>query len=47
MATVVLPVVGVWAIGLFLIILITVVKANNRRLAQTDNITDEADRIKL
>ncbi|KAM7414117.1 hypothetical protein PAMA_019097 [Pampus argenteus] len=33
--TVVLPVVGVWTVGFFLIILMTVAKAGSRRLAQT------------
>uniref|UniRef100_UPI0037E7A4B3 zona pellucida glycoprotein d n=1 Tax=Semicossyphus pulcher TaxID=241346 RepID=UPI0037E7A4B3 len=34
--TVVLPVAGVWTVGFFLVILITVAKAGNRRLAQKD-----------
>ncbi|XP_068579186.1 zona pellucida glycoprotein d [Cebidichthys violaceus] len=35
LATVVLPVAGVWTLGFFLIIILTVVKAGSRRLKQT------------
>ncbi|XP_034540893.1 zona pellucida glycoprotein d isoform X2 [Notolabrus celidotus] len=37
--TVVLPVVGVWAVGFFLIVLITVAKAGNRRLSHKEENT--------
>ncbi|XP_054476668.1 zona pellucida glycoprotein d isoform X2 [Anoplopoma fimbria] len=36
LATVVLPVAGVWTVGFFLIILITVAKAGSRRLTKTE-----------
>ncbi|XP_042352507.1 zona pellucida glycoprotein d [Plectropomus leopardus] len=36
LTSVVLPVAGVWTVGFFLIILITVAKAGSRRLAQTE-----------